>query len=215
MWDASLSGPCPGDESGGGEIGGGIGAASLGVIVIGKEGDRPQASECEVELQYRPIRLQAYNHAYIRYRVTKGPLPKGFQLWSGVLEGQPQLESPLVKIISISVGGTTYPLRLIMDWGKLLLSDSRDGTGDSLNDPIQTTASGDERLTGSWVCDSLLKMMAAIRSYSSHPAQYWPFGGPNSNSAAHSLLAISGLDRYFTAPPRTDGEAGWSYPIFF
>jgi RHS repeat-associated protein len=154
--------------------------------------------ECSLNVQYRPVSGTGQNHAYISYRVESGPVPAGF-LERGVLEGQPQINPPVLVTVPMQPGGSIpHP----PDWGNLEMTHNAAGRG---NNPARDPRFGPQ-LWGPEVCDAIADMIAAVDRYNSRsPVKYNPLLGPNSNSAARYLLEAGGVASYFRRPPNVPG----------
>jgi RHS repeat-associated protein len=158
----------------------------------------PAPPTCEVDLMYHgtPFRASPFNHSYL---LVKGVALAGLGS-QFVLEGQPQNIPPIAKLIpSIVPGG---PTALMLDFGKLMIQATANGFNDNIQKDTKSSVA-----IGSWVCDSIQKMLAAMNDYMKHPVDYGTVT-TNSNAAAAFLLNAGGFS--FPAPPLAPG---WGYAL--
>jgi len=93
-------------------------------------------------------------------------------------------------------------------WGKLVGQSDKNAPGLPGNNPEGDAKAG-PTLRGADVCLSVGRILQAVDSYNRRQVYYHPLG-PNSNTFAHWLPKMGGVNHQFRRPP---DAVGWDAPF--
>ena len=154
--------------------------------------------ECEIQVKYRPVSVPGVNAVHVYLWMNDG-----VNQW--VAEGKPQNASPILFIESPVTG---EPVPNPYPWGKLVGQKVSNAPGLPGNNPAGDAKAG-PTLRSADICLSVDRILQAVDSYNDRQVYYRPLG-PNSNTFAHWLLKMGGVNHRFRRPP---DAVGWNAPF--